>query len=78
MIKAGCIVFVHNSGGQVEIVGENERLVYRTEEEAIEKITRVMKNPEQQTLIRSYLNSRMELFSTEKFMNQIQETVRRF
>ena len=78
MIKAGCIVFVHNSGGQVEIVGKNERLVYRTEEEAIEKITRVMKNPEQQTLIRSYLNSRMELFSTETFMSQIREIVRGF
>ncbi|MGH7889069.1 MAG: glycosyltransferase, partial [Thermodesulfobacteriota bacterium] len=78
MLKGGCIPFVPNDGGQVEIVGGDERLVYRTEEEAIEKITRVMSNPEEQTLIRSYLNSRMELFSTETFMSQIREIVRGF
>lgn len=78
MIKAGCIVFVHNSGGQVEIVGEDERLVYQTKQEAVAKIMYVMNSWEEQASIRSYLNSRMELFSTEKFVNQIQEIVRRF
>lgn len=75
MLKAGCIVFVHNSGGQVEIVGGDERLVYQIKEEAVEKIIRVMENPEEQTLILSYLNSRKELFSTEKFMRSIRDIV---
>jgi glycosyltransferase involved in cell wall biosynthesis len=78
MIKAGCIVFVHNSGGQVEIVGEDERLVYKTEEEAVEKIMRIMSNPDEQMSLIDYLKSRKEMFSTEKFMRSIQEIVRQF
>lgn len=77
-LKAGGIPFVPNDGGQVEIVGEDERLVYGTEQEAIEKITRVMNNADKQISILSYLDSRKKLFSTEKFMNQIREIVRRF
>jgi len=78
MLKAGCIVFTHNSGGQVEIVGRDEQLLYRDKEEAVEKIIRVIDNPEKQTSIRSCLDSRRELFSAEKFMNQIREIVRQF
>jgi glycosyltransferase involved in cell wall biosynthesis len=78
MIKAGCIVFVHNSGGQVEIVGGDDRLVYRTEGEAIEKIVRVMGDPDEQMSLIDYLKSRKEIFSMEKFMRSIQEIVRQF
>ena len=78
MLKAGCIPFVPNGGGQTEIVGGDERLVYRTEKEAVEKVIRVITNPGEQTSIRSYLDSRRELFSTEKFMTRIREIVRQF
>jgi glycosyltransferase involved in cell wall biosynthesis len=78
MIRAGCIPFVPNSGGQVEIVGGDERLIYGTEDEAIKKIICVMTNSEEQTSICSYLNSRKKLFSTERFMSQIREIVRQF
>jgi glycosyltransferase involved in cell wall biosynthesis len=78
MLKAGCIPFVPNGGGQTEIVGGDERLIYRTEEEAVEKIIPVITNPGEQISIRSYLDSRRELFSTEKFMNQIREIVGQF
>ncbi len=78
MVKADCIVFVPNNGGQVEIVGEDKRLVYRNEEEAAEKIIQVMSNPDEQTFLRNYLNSRKELFSTEKFASSIHEIVRGF
>ena len=39
MIKAACIVFVPKGGGQVEIVGEDERMIYDDMIEASEKIT---------------------------------------
>jgi glycosyltransferase involved in cell wall biosynthesis len=78
MLKAGCIVLVHNSGGQVEIVGGDDRLKYETDEEAASKIVRVMSDPDEQTSLRNYLNSRKELFSTEKFMRTVQEIVRQF
>lgn len=78
MLKAGCIPFVPNNGGQVEIVGRDERLVYENEEEAVEKIVRIVGNPEEQNSIRSYLNPRKRLFSAEKFMSEIREVVKRF
>ncbi|MGH7808618.1 MAG: glycosyltransferase [Thermodesulfobacteriota bacterium] len=78
MIKAGCIVFVHNSGGQVEIVGGDERLAYQTNDEAAEKIIRVMDNPNEQDYLRNYLHSRKGLFSSEAFMRQIREIVSGF
>ncbi|MGH7791717.1 MAG: glycosyltransferase [Thermodesulfobacteriota bacterium] len=78
MIKAGCIVFVHNSGGQVEIVGGDERLAYQTNDEAAEKIIRVMDNPNEQDSLRNYLHSRKGLFSSEAFMRQIREIVSGF
>ncbi|MGH7808619.1 MAG: glycosyltransferase, partial [Thermodesulfobacteriota bacterium] len=78
MVRAGCIPFVPIDGGPVEIVGGDTRLIYGTEEEAVDKIIRVMNNPDEQISILSYLDSRKKLFSTEKFMNQIREIVRRF
>jgi glycosyltransferase involved in cell wall biosynthesis len=78
ILRAGCIVFVPNDGGQVEIVGGDERLVYASEEEAAQKIIRVMSNPEEQNAICAYLNQRREMFSTERFMRDIQRVVGQF
>jgi Glycosyltransferase len=78
MLRAGCIVFIHNSGGQVEIVGGDERLKYETDEEAVAKILRVMSDPDEQASLRNYLDSRKQLFTTDRFMSQIREIVRQF
>lgn len=78
MIKAGSIPFVPNDGGQLEIVGGDERLIYGSDEEAVTKISRVMSNTEEQSSLRKYLNSRKEPFSTEKFTSQIRKIVRQF
>jgi len=74
MVKAGCIVFVPRNGGQMEIVG-NEKLMYGTAEEAVEKIVRVIKNPQEQSSIRSLLDTRNELFSTDRFISQLRKIV---
>jgi glycosyltransferase involved in cell wall biosynthesis len=78
MIKAGCIVFVPNCGGQVEIVGRDDRLLYETDKDAVEKILCVMNNSDKQTSLRDYLGSRKKMFSSEIFMCRIREIVRRF
>jgi glycosyltransferase involved in cell wall biosynthesis len=78
MVKAGCITFIPNNGGQVEIVGGDERMIYQTKEEAVTKILRVINNPYEQTLLRNYLRSRKELFSTDQFIHCIQEIIRKF
>lgn len=75
MVRAGCIAFVPRDGGQVEIVGGDERLLYGTAEEAVEKIIRVIKNSQEQSSIRSFIDTRNELFSTDRFISQLQEIV---
>jgi glycosyltransferase involved in cell wall biosynthesis len=78
MIRAGCLTFVPNNGGQVEIVGKDPRLLYQTDDEAIEKIVHVLMSNQEQLSLRKYLKSRKELFTTDKFMQRIRDVVRDF
>ncbi len=78
MIRAGCIPFVPDSGGQVEIVGREPRLLYGSDAEAVEKILDVLEHPKEQQALLKHLASRGDLFSTKKFMHQIREVVAEF
>lgn len=78
MVAAGCIVFAPNSGGQVEIVGGDERLLYRTVDDAADKILRVMKDPDEQAALRRHLEAIRPFFSTEEFVRRIRDVVRQF
>jgi hypothetical protein len=78
MVRANCLVFVPGDGGQVEIVGEAEQLLYKTPEEAVAKIVQTLADTGAQTALRAYLATRKELFSTELFIRQIQDIVRQF
>ncbi|MDH6085710.1 glycosyltransferase [Umezakia ovalisporum] len=76
MVKAGAIPFVRNEGGQVEIVGENnQELFFDKEEEAVEKIIAVLSSCEQQRKILKSLTNQRNLFSTQRFMSEINELV---
>jgi glycosyltransferase involved in cell wall biosynthesis len=75
-LMAGCIPFVHNSGGQTEITGADPRLCYE-DSEAAEKITAVLTNaPLQKELLQS-LASRRQLFTVEHFVQGIRAAVQR-
>jgi glycosyltransferase involved in cell wall biosynthesis len=78
MVRGGCIVFVPRSGGPMEIVGGDDCLLYDTNEEAVTKILRVMKNRDEQISLRRHLDSRKHLFSTDKFIYYIQHIIRQF
>jgi len=78
MVHGGCIVFVPRNGGPKEIVGGDDRLLYETNEEAVRKILRVMKNRDEQRSLLRHLRSRKALFSTESFVRRIREIVRLF
>ena len=78
MVHGGCIVFVPRNGGPKEIVGGDDRLLYETNEEAVRKILRVMKNRDEQRSLLRHLRSRKALFSTESFFRRIREIVRLF
>jgi glycosyltransferase involved in cell wall biosynthesis len=78
LVRSGCIPFVPDSGGQVEIVGHDQRLLYHTPAEAVEKILRVMRAPHEQQALQTHLAARKELFTAEKFMRHMQEIVQNF
>lgn len=66
-VKAGCIPFVPEEGGPKEIV-ECDELIYREEDEAVAKITRLLENPERQHALHADLVQRANRFSVERFM----------
>jgi glycosyltransferase involved in cell wall biosynthesis len=76
LVRAGCITFVHDSGGQVEIVGKDSRLVWSTAEEAADKIRGVVNDRRQQADLQEYLSGRKELFTVETFAAAIRQAAR--
>jgi glycosyltransferase involved in cell wall biosynthesis len=78
MVRGGCIVFVPRGGGQVEIVGGEERVLYRTQEEAVEKITATLEDAALQLALCKSLQKQAALFSMEHFAAQMRALVRDF
>lgn len=78
MVRAGCIVWVPDGGGQVEIVGRDERLVYRSDAEAVEKICATLDDPERARALREHLRPYRERFSERVFVDRFREVVRAF
>lgn len=77
MVRAGCIVFVPNSGGQTEIV-DDPRLTYDDIDDAVNKISQVLKNDALQDSLRNRLNNREKVFSTQVFCSNMQRIVTEF
>ncbi len=67
MARAGCIPFVHSSGGQVEIVDRDPRLCYTTAEDAAAKILAVLRDASLQDELRTTVRQRSERFTSEAF-----------
>jgi glycosyltransferase involved in cell wall biosynthesis len=76
--RAGCIPFVHNSGGQVEIVGGDARLTFDSVEDAAEKIKRVIENRALQNQLRAQMVDRRSWFTAERFCDSVREIVTEF
>ena len=70
MVRAGCVVWVPDGGGQVEIVSD-ARLRYASVEDAAKKILRVLQDPAELAAVRADLAARRDLFSTERFAREI-------
>ena len=79
MVKAGAIPFVRDQGGQIEIVGEqNQDLMFKDEQEAIEKIVAVLSNSAQQQTLQDTLTKQRNLFSTQRFMAEMNKIVEQY
>lgn len=78
MILAGVIPFVPSEGGQAEIVGYNPNLLWSSEEEAIEKIVRIISDSTLQEQIRSALQHSYHPWLPENFKEEIKRAVADF
>jgi len=78
MARAGCIPFVHASGGQVEIVDQDPRLCYTTAEDAAAKIASVMRDAGMQRALQTAVYRCSERFTTETFIREFLSHVARF
>jgi len=78
LVRAGCIVFVPDNGGQVEIIGNEPGLRYGSDDDAVDKICRLLANEPEQSRLQSSLGQRAENFSEAKFMQGMREIVADF
>ncbi len=69
MVRAGCLVFVPDGGGQVEIVGSEPALLYRTDEQAVEQICKVLASTAEQHRLQDLLAAKREAFTEQQFMS---------
>ena len=76
--RAGCITFVPNSGGPLEIVGGDQRVIYQSIEDAVEKIDRMLRDPSLEAALRRDVALRGETFTEERFMSEFLAAVESF
>jgi hypothetical protein len=77
MVKAGCIVFVPNGGGQTEIA-DHPALIYESDDDAVRKIETVLVDSSLQASLRTHLAAGARRFSVESFQGQIRQVVEEF
>ena len=77
MVKAGCITFVPNEGGQVDIVNHSA-LIYGDLQDAIDKIQRVLKDDALQTELQNHVAMQADMFSNDRFVVEIKDVVQEF
>ena len=78
MLQAGCIPFVPDNGGQVEIVGDAPLLRYSSDEDAVEKISQVIGDPGCQAEVLAHLQKRRVQCSTDAFVEGLRDAVAEF
>jgi glycosyltransferase involved in cell wall biosynthesis len=74
--RAGCITFVHRSGGPMEIVGHKEELMFEDAADACLKISRAIQDAATEELLRSFVAERGACFSEDRFCAEFLEHVR--
>jgi len=78
LVRAGCLVFVPNSGGQVEIIGQEPGLMYGSDYQAVDRICCVLESDELQSRLREKLAARMLDFTEEQFLRQLRNIVQEY
>ncbi|MFB6186435.1 MAG: glycosyltransferase family 4 protein, partial [Halobacteriaceae archaeon] len=74
-VAGGMIPFVPNSGGQTEIVNNNQLVVYESIGEAIDQISSLLDSPTAVSSIKSSFPDPDKKFSVERFQNEIRREI---
>jgi glycosyltransferase involved in cell wall biosynthesis len=77
MIKAGCITFAPAEGGPAEIL-ERAALLYRDDDDAVDKVIAVLNDAELQQKLLAHLRLQGEKFSPENYMRGLRAAVEQF
>jgi len=75
MIRAGCLVFPHRSGGSVEVVDGTSELLWTSGEEAVARVSAVISNQQLRTALLARLSRHAQRFSTERFVIEFRAIV---
>lgn len=78
MQRAGCVVFAPDSGGPVEILGGDSRLLAKNDADAVEKIVRVLDDAALQRDLHDEALVRGASYSTERFSQELLDHVEAF
>jgi glycosyltransferase involved in cell wall biosynthesis len=74
MMKAGCVIWAHNSGGQPDILQISE-LLYQHKNEAVNKIDRLLCDPDRLQYIQDRLLRLSEKYSVDTYVSSIRKIV---
>jgi glycosyltransferase involved in cell wall biosynthesis len=77
MVNAGCITFAPVEGGPAEILN-HDALLYRDDDDAVDKIIAVLRDTELQQTLLAHLCQHAGKFSTENYMCGLRAAVERF
>lgn len=78
IVGAGCLLFAHNSGGPVEILGGEPRLLFDDVAQAADRIAAVLSNEKLETELRARMDERRSLFTAEAFCASVRRIVDEF
>jgi hypothetical protein len=77
MMQAGCITWVHNSGGQPDIVS-HPGLTYESVEDAVRKIDLVLKDKKYRATLLEHVQNEAKRFSIKRFQEGFRALVAEF
>lgn len=75
MVRAGCLVFPHRSGGSIEVVDGAAELLWDSEDEAVGLISAIARAPESHDALLARLRAHARQFSTDQFEEQFRAIV---
>ncbi len=74
LAKGGCVVFAHDSGGTREVLGDSA-LLWTTEDEAVARISAIVRDAATRDAVRSRLLAHACAFSVDRFCDELRELI---